>query len=99
VDKVDDFVFIPVDQCLEIPGVTIPDRAHHIIIGKYLLFFYHFTIITDFTPKSCGKIGFVFNFTLPGLLFFPLFLKINAVDLFSGQQRKPLYGKPLKRKT
>ncbi len=55
VDKVDDFVFIPVDEGLEIPGVTVPHRAHHIIIGKYLVFFYHYTIITDFTLKSCEK--------------------------------------------
>jgi hypothetical protein len=56
VDKVDNFVFISVDQGLEVPGVTFPHRAHYIIIGKYLVFFYHYTIITDFTLKSCEKI-------------------------------------------
>jgi hypothetical protein len=60
VDKVDDFVFIPVDKGLEVPGVTFPDRAHHIIIGENLVFFRHFIIITDFNLKSCEKTYFYF---------------------------------------
>lgn len=57
VDKIDDFSFIAVYKNLEVPGIALPDRAHHIVVRENHIIIIHVSVILIVTCYRYYYIG------------------------------------------